>query len=223
MSRRALGVAAALITMPFTGLPAWGAACVTAPVSTYTASGFSCSVGDKTFNDFMVFFFLSIGNASVTFNTISPFISDNQIGLQLSLDAHAGPGSGINSIDLFWSYTVSSQSSITDALLQLNGNTTGNGAQLADAELDGEDFNFAFLHLGAPGTTTETFAPIGRTVNVLTTNDLIANQGSATTSLLINGFSPVPIPGPIVGAGLPGLVLAGGGLLAWWRRRQKIV
>lgn len=48
----------------------------------------------------------------------------------------------------------------------------------------------------------------------------IDNSGSVSLDNVVLNET-VAVPGPVAGAGLPGLIIAAGGFLGWWRRRSR--
>jgi hypothetical protein len=202
--------AAALITTSFIVAPDMAAAapCGTTTLNNWLVSGFSCTVGDQTFSNF---------SYSPDGFTLVPASS---VGVGPSVLTTAGPGlqfnalwanTGTSNLDAAIGFDVTSATPITDFHLQLNGVTGPVGSVLDAATLS----NGVRLASSDNLEHAISFAP----VTFLHVTDDIGVFAGGSVSIVDKQFSEVP--GPVVAAGLPGLVVACGGLLGLARRRRR--
>jgi hypothetical protein len=205
-----VGFAAALIATPLLGSPAWSlaASCVSGTEASYEALGTTgCSVGQLTFFNIEITL-SSLNGGVIGALAIDPFNQFGEFGLKLTYIAQANAGS----TDLTLSMGVIGPPPIVDAFASLTGSGNATLSEQIFNGLTGQQIGD--IQLTANTSTTIFFPP---TTQIFAVKDQTGFPGS-TTSVLIDAFS---VPGPIVGAGLPGLVAACGGLLALVRRRRQ--
>jgi hypothetical protein len=82
---------------------------------------------------------------------------------------------------------------------------------------------FALL-LDGQGVSFDFGGSSSNRVNIFAPNSVQYGECTSALGMCVTGgtfTATLSVPGPIAGAGFPGLIVAGGGLLGWWRRKRQ--
>ena len=152
----------------------------------------------------------------------------NAITYDLTLTALAGPLSGTGSLSVegpispvFENFTSST------GLLSLDFKIGGHDFSLANS-LGGTNVTFlggdlfSILYFGSIVDLGHSLALSISTAGLAYAYGDGFHPDNSSAGYISARLAPSPVPGPIVGAGLPGLILVSSGLLGWWGRRQRV-
>jgi hypothetical protein len=183
--------------------------CGSSTLDVWLVSGFSCTVGNLTFSGFSY--------QQGAFNGLNGHSNVPATSVGVGPASTAAPGVGFNA---FWNNAGTTSA---DALLTFTVTAPGPAITGFDLLLDGvlgSVLDVASLSNGVTVSSSDNLlhssVPFAPVTSLVVTDDIGVNPGG-TISSVEKQF----VPGPVVGAGLPGLAMACGGLLAWWRRRRR--